>query len=377
MNIELDYNTVRSVILSEVNKPDGVQLKEDDEKSVWMRVVAAVSWAFVTFLNPVFRSIFDSIFPQTTTSRYVMRRHLAEEGLDLKSAVKSSGVERIGSKTKPEMTIEIPQNSVIYTDGKSPLYYETIESVSIGIDTTQDENGYYTVPVGIRALDTGKKYNVPARTIVYLDNPPDGIDVCYNPAACEGGDEEETLSSAYKRLKDAKTGISRGTLSWYVSETQKNFPEIEQAWGIPRYAGRGTLGIAVAGRGGDATDETLRAIEAFFNTDEIDPAGSYSVIASRPKSIITDYNITIWYDTSLSIPTDADLLIVLNSYLAGLLPGKDQILENITAKFQSSSLGIKDIRINYPTANVVVPPLNVSRLGSAVFTKIPFEDKDA
>ena len=376
MNIELDYNTVRATIISEANS-SGSKLREDDEKSVWMRIVSAVAWCFVTFLNPIFRFVFDSIFPQTTTSRYVMRRHLAEEGLDLKLAVKAYGIAHIGSKSKPESEKEIPQNTVIYTEGKSPLYFETTEVGTIGPDTEQDDKGYYTIPISIQALDTGSTHNVPAETIIYLDNPPDGIDVCYNPDACEGGDAEETLESAYKRLKDAKTGISRGTLSWYVSETQKNFTEIEQAWGIPRYAGRGTLGIAVAGRGGDASDETLLAIESFFNTDEIDPAGSYTVIASRPTSIITDYDITIWYDTSLSIPSDADLLIILNSYLSSLLPGKDQILENIKAKYQASSLGIKDIQINSPAMNVIIPPLNVSRLGTAVFTKIPFTDQDA
>ena len=136
---------------------------------------------------------------------------------------------------------------------------------------------------------------------------------------------------------------------------------------MPRYAGRGTIGILIVGYGGPAAQEVLDAVSDTFNTDENDPSGAAHVIATRPKELVQDFTITVWYNRDNGAPSDSDLFDVVDSYIRNLDPGEDQIIRVIEAEL--IKYGMIDARITSPTANVTVPSDMISKTGIITWIK--------
>ncbi|TAL31596.1 MAG: hypothetical protein EPN93_17525 [Spirochaetes bacterium] len=373
MNFNVSYDAVRAKILQEIigdEKLKSLRASKDDltnlnPPSKWLRIVNAVARAIAHFIADILANIYDSIFPQTS-DKYALARHLAEEGLFLKSATKAEGSIRIGSSTLPTRRVDIPQGVLPKTPGDKSLVFETLESGYIDQNTPADMNGKYTVALTMRALATGPAYNVNANTVTDLETSIDGIDVIYNPDYIGGGADEESVESARQRLIDAKKVLSRGTMSWFKSEAEK-ISGVHQAIVVPRHQGRGTVGILVVGEGGPAPDAVLQAVRDRFNTDEEDPAGAYNVIVGRPENFIQDYTIKVWYSSQYGVPTDVDLNTVLADYLLDLSPGQDQVLAIIESRL--IAFGMKDAKVLSPAANIVVPGSMISVLGTITWVK--------
>ncbi len=377
MNFNVSFDEVQAKIIQEIvgdDKLKSLKIPKDltnlNPPSKWLRIVNAVARVVVHFISDILGNIYDSIFPQTS-DRYALARHLAEEGLSLKSATKAEGPVWIGSSTKPTKRIDIPQGALPRTAGDNGLVFELIEGGYIDQDTPQDANGNYTIALIMRALDTGAAYNVPAHSVTELESSIDGIDVIDNPSQIGGGADDESIESARQRMLDAKKVLSRGTMSWFKSETE-SIEGVHQAIIVPRYAGRGTVGILVVGEGGPAPESVLDAVSDYFNTDEQDPAGAYHVVVDRPVNFAQDYTIKVWYSSITGPPSDDDLNAVLADYLGGLSPGQDQVLSVIESRL--IAFGMKDARVISPSSNVVVPGSMISVPGTVSWIKEVWAD---
>lgn len=371
MKITVTHDEVRAPIITAAAADDKLKrLSNLNSNSVWMRIVNAIAFVFTYVINQVLKEIFDSIWP-ATSGRYALARHLGEEGMQYKDPSYAETTIRIGSTTVPESRKDIPQGAIVKTPGETGFNYELLEAAYIDEDTPEDDEGFFTVPVLVRAVATGPEYNVQAGTISVIETEIDGVDVCYNPAAATGGADEETLESARARLKDKREGVAIGTMAWFKSEAEA-LDGVQQCIVIPRYDGRGTVGLLIVGIGGEASPEVLAAVEEHFNQDALDPAGAFHVIAALPTPFVQNFSITVWYDPELGIPSDESLRAAVNAYITRLPTGGDMILSVIESNL--IALGMKDAKITAPTANVTVPNDQVAVLGTITWTKTEFAD---
>lgn len=371
MKISVTHDEARAQIITAAAADDKLKrLSNLNSNSVWMKIVNAVSFVITFLVNQVLKEIFDSIWP-ATSGRYALARHLGEEGMAFKEPSFADVTIRIGSKTAPTGTVPIPQGALVKTPGEAGFNFELLEAAFIDETTEEDDEGYFTVAVPARAIATGPEYNVQAGTISVIETEIEGIDVCYNPAAATGGDNEETLDSARTRLKDKREGIAIGTMAWFKSEAE-SLAGVQQCIVVPRYNGRGTVGLLIVGIGGPASLEVLAAVEDHFNQDALDPAGAFHVTAALPTPYVQNIVAEVWFDSELGEPADEALDAAINAYLTRLPTGGDIIRSVMESNL--IALGLKDAKITTPANNVTVPSDQVAVLGTTTWTKTEFVD---
>lgn len=371
MKTTVTHDEIRAQIITTATADDKLKrLSNLNSNSIWMRIVNAVSFSITHFFNLIVKNVFDSIWPDSS-DRYALARHLAEEGLAFKDPSFATVTVRVGSSALPSEAKPIAQGAFVKTPGEDGFIFELLEAGAITPDTVIDDNDTYTVPLLARAIQTGPDYNVPAMTITVVETDMDGIDVCYNLVAATGGADEESLESARTRLKDKREGVAIGTMAWFKSEAE-TIAGVQQCIVIPRYDGRGTVGLLIVGIGGPASSEVLEAVEDHFNQDALDPAGAFHVIAALPAPYVQNMTIEVWYDAEIGIPTNEFLNAIVNGYYTRLAAGADIILSVIESALISG--GMKDAKITVPSANVTVPSDQVAVLGTITWTKTEFTD---
>ncbi|MCL2154033.1 MAG: baseplate J/gp47 family protein [Leptospirales bacterium] len=364
MNFNIDQNEVRGVILAKIKEDDKLKkLTNLNAGSKWMLIINASVWAIVYFIQRVMSSIYDAIFIDSS-DRYSLIRKMNDEGMSIKGEEYAAGIVRIGSSTLPLTRIDIPQGAFVKTE--SGYSYEILEGGYIDGSTIIDSKGSYTIPLKIKAAMSGLKYNVQSDAINQLETSIDEIDVIYNPNPITGGQDIEDTESIRNRLIDAKKDPGRGTMTWFKSHAE-SFQGVSKAIVIPRYAGRGTVGLLITGVGGIVENSLLQDLSEYFNNDENDPAGAYYVIPVAAQYFVCDYIIKIWYDSAQGIPADADLRNAVERYFATLSPGQKQVLSVIESYILQT--GVKDVKIISPDANVDVSDYKFSMLGNTTWHK--------
>lgn len=363
MNFNINRDEVLGVILADIKDKDKLKkLTNLNEGSKWMLVINACVWAIVYFVNKALAAIYDAMFIDNA-DRYALVRHMKDVGLTVKGQEKATSYVRIGSSTLPASKRPIPQGAYVKTE--SGLAYELLEGGFIDATTPADTRGKYTIRLAVRAALPGSAYNVPVDAINTIETSMDGIDVVYNPEAISSGRDVEDTEDMRARTKAAKKSPGRGTMTWFKTETEK-FAGVKQALVVPRYNGRGTVGIIVIGSG-VVEDTLLTSINNYFAQDELDPAGAYYVSAFRPQYFIQDYTIKVWYDPAKGVPPDTELNNAMSDYYATLAPGQKQVLTVIQTHLLW--LGLKDVQILSPADNVIVPSTHLSALGTITWQK--------
>jgi len=364
MNFNIDQNEVRAIILAKIKEDDKLRkLTNLNAGSKWMLIINACVWAIVYYVQRVMSSIYDAIFIDSS-DRYSLIRKMNDEGMSIKGEEYAAGVVRIGSSTAPLARIDIPQGSYVKTE--SGYSYELLEGGYIDGSTIVDSRGFYTIPLKIKAAMAGLKYNVQSDAINQLETSIDGIDIIYNPNSIAGGQDVEDTESIRNRLIDAKKDPGRGTMTWFKSHAE-SFPGVSKAIVVPRYAGRGTIGLIIIGAGGIVENSLLQNLSEFFNNDETDPAGAYYVVPFSAQYFSQDYTIKIWYDPAKGIPTDINLNRAVEHYLSSLAPGQKQVLSVIESYVLQT--GVKDVKVISPNENIDVPDYRLSIPGNITWLK--------
>ena len=364
MNFNISQDEVRGAILAKIKEDDKLKkLTNLNAGSRWMLIINACVWAIVYFIQRVMSAIYDAIFIDSS-DRYSLIRKMHDEGMGIKGEEFAAGIVRIGSSTAPLARVDIPQGSFVKTE--SGYSYEIIKGGYIDASTIADLRGSYTIPLEAKAAMPGTKYNVQADVINQLETSINEIDIVYNPLAITGGQDVEDTESIRNRLIDAKKDPGRGTMTWFKYRAE-SFPGVSRAIVIPRYAGRGTIGLSIVGTGGVVETSLLQNLEEYFNNDENDPAGAYYVIPLEAQYFSHNYTIKVWYDPAKGIPADVDLNAAIATYFSTLAPGSKQVLSVLESYILQT--GIKDVKVISPTENVEVPDFKMSTLGNITWIK--------
>lgn len=218
--------------------------------------------------------------------------HAETRGLERKSATYATGTITI---TGDENT-EIPAGSSFSTasiNGEPAIEFITTEDAVISSTGSID--------VGIMAVESGSKGNVPANTIILKANRITGIREVTNSFDTTGGTEEESIESLQSRIMDydAAQGVSFvGSEADYKRWTLE-VDGTGNAVIIPAQDDTGLIQIVLTDANGNPANEELR--EAVYNhimrpdapKERLAPINGGNIEVIAPVTVTITINVTI------------------------------------------------------------------------------------
>lgn len=294
-----------------------------------------------------------------TASEDALEQHLQDRGLSRGEATKANGTVRIGSISQPTNTVTIPALFQVSTDDDTPIIFVTDNEVSIDPSTPIDGEGYYTVEVGITALDSGSNGNTVQGAVNTIITNIVGVNIVYSTTVTSGGTDEESIASMRTRLQSTNTSAPH-TSGWYIQESS-NFSYIKDAYVECASEGNGHVNLFLAGTSG-LTAEQIQDVEDYFNDPERNECVSNVVTVGEVTEVNINIDIDI-YRTSGSLVT-SDVQDVLEDFFNTLTVKEDFVLNNCISYLLSNLNYIYDISFNNPSSNVIINQGEVANLNT-------------
>lgn len=208
---------------------------------------------------------------------------LAEQrGITRKAARKATGVLTFSVAETLDYPIEIPEGTVVATSAEMPIRVYTTEAAVLPQAT-------YSVTVNAEAEQPGYNGNIAAGTAEIPVNVPAGIDAVINDKFI-GGDDEESDESLRARIKDSYFNRPNPANTAYFKQLALSVDGIDKAGVIERFNSFGTVGIFVARKDYDVTDEALAEANRVIQLYK--PVSVYAVV-NRANHLDYDLNVTV------------------------------------------------------------------------------------
>lgn len=295
-------------------------------------------------------------FAETTYGPY-LDLCAAEYGLTRKPAVKSVG---LLSFTGPSGTA-IPKGTIASTGGSNPIYFVTNEAVTIS-------NGQISAKA--EAQLAGAVGNVPLNTVTTLLGDLVGIVTVANPAAFEGGTDEESDAALLARfLERARRPATSGNANQY-RQWALEVPGVSDAKVYPVWEGPGTVKVVLLDAEKTAPDSTIVA-EAAAYIESVRPIGATVTVAPAAEvPINVSVKVTIAPGYSVE-QVKAQIEDGVREYLASLA-FKDPLVR--LTRIASVILDIppvvdyENLTVNGDTNNVLIADGSVAILGMVTVT---------
>ena len=221
------------------------------------------------------------MFADTATGEYLDL--LAQQrGLTRKAATKATGTLTFSVNETLNYPIEIPEGTVVATNGETPIRVYTTEAAVLPQAT-------YSVAVHAEAEQPGYNGNIAAGTAEVPVNVPVGIDAVINDPFI-GGDDEESDETLRARIKDSYFNRPNPANTAYFKQLALSVDGIDKAGAIERFNSFGTVGIFVARKDYDVTDEALAEVNRVIQLYK--PVSVYAVV-NRASHLDYDLNVTV------------------------------------------------------------------------------------
>jgi len=376
MKLTWTNDEIRTQLLTNINDDDDLKKLFAANLNLLGKIraiIEAISRVIYDFIFDMMVPVYNNIFIYSSDKEALIQ-HLADHGLEpWKQAKKAIATVRIGSTTLPDAEKPIPQLALVGTEGSNSdevKQFVLLSGGSINASTPADENGCYTIEINIESVEAGVRYNVSAGSINQLLTDIPGIDIVYNTADAAYGRDIESIDEVRGRIVTRKNAIYRGLLSWFVSET-KEFSFVTDAVAVPRYAGRGTIGIALLTTSGMPTQDQKDEISAHFNNDEMDPSGAYKVVVFNMSTHVWNAAITVYYTST--IPTNEELNDALSIYFEQLVRGEDILDDQIDYALISNVNNLKTITIA-SHSGFAVGEYEFPLLGTVTWSKVEYAE---
>ncbi len=368
MKLSYTYNEIKSSILDAINNDSELRKIYNINLNIVGKlraIIEAVARGIYEFVGDSMITIYNNIFVSTADEEALIL-HLADRGMTpWKQAAKASGYIYIGCSTMPTNYIIIPQLAMVKTNDDK--YFVITQSAMITPQTPQDARGYYTVRLPILSLEAGSIYNVIADTITQLYTEIPGVDIVYNAEITSGGSDKETIDEVRDRIQKRDLALQQGTKAWFESETLE-FEFVKTVLVVPRYAGRGTVGIGFLTYSGVPTQEEKQIVQDYFNSVDIDPAGAFHVVIFDIALFNWDATIRVHFVDDE--PLDAELFYAVQLYFSTLTLGEDIIEDQIKASI-IYNVGVKKVDVMNHSGYIVDEYL-FPVIGEITFEKVPY-----
>ena len=262
------------------------------------------------------------IFPQTAMGEH-LNYHAQTRGLRRKAAVPASGMLRF-SRGVPSPTGSVIPVGVVCAisrgDDGIELRFKTTAQVTLPAGET-------FVDVPAEATHGGAFTNAAPNSITVMITPVQGVSGITNPAAFTGGVDGETDEQLRARLLRSFGQISNGTNAAFYYDFAMGFDGVASAKVVPRVAGKGTVGVYVAGQGTTAPEALVTSLRT-----QLKAAKEINVDVSVQSARLKRVNITLELDGKSGADFDTLKLACqekLKSYFAQLSVGQSLLLAGI------------------------------------------------
>ena len=224
------------------------------------------------------KGVLSMVFPDDTSGEYI-DKNAAQIGMTRRAGKKASATVRF---TGTDGTV-LPARTDLY-DPESGLKFLTAADCTI-------VNG--TAAVAAVSEGTGAEYNLAAGRLVQMGTNLDGVLAVTNPAAAEGGADEESDADFFARYHERTAGtITSGNASQYEMWA-KEMPGVSYAACVPLWAGNGTLKLIIAGANRSVLDDAVVSGCAAYIEQKRLIGASCTVVSVAEKPIALSAAVTL------------------------------------------------------------------------------------
>lgn len=346
------------------------------ERSVIGILIRIMAW-FLSLLWKDNEDVYYSAYPNTATG-VQLDRISPYGGITRELATYSYGP--INLKGTPGYTVD--PGFLLAT--KSDIFFETIESITIGDDGIGSGE--------IRSLEVGRIGNVAANSVDTIVNPDSEIDSAINPEPITGGREKETDQEFRERFSLSVEGLGSGTPA-AIKKNVRDVENVRAAEVINNYSGsvdeygtpdRAFQTFVLGGRDEDVAQAILDSKPAGIQpygeiyVMAIDDSGNEQKIGfSRAVQVPIHVKLTVTKNNAYPLTGDEQMRSALVRYIggedadavfyAGLNMGEDVIYSRLFSTVFSIS-GVDDVVIElskdgktYQTGNVDIDRQEVAQ----------------
>ena len=246
------YEEIAESMKQTFYEQSGYECDEASDTAIKIRVLAGEIYNLEVYLE----WIKNQAFPQTAQGIY-LDYHATMRGLNRKSALKSKGTVRFSVSQPAQVRIDIPENTVISTDGEYPISFQTTEYAAI-------ETGQSYVDVQAEAVNGGTDGNVKAGKIsVIVTMSLENLTVT-NPSAFRFGTDDEDDETLRKRIMESLKFVINGTNKAYYSALAKTVEGVECTNVVPYKFGEGTVAVYISGKRERNDTQTLYKVRTLL-----------------------------------------------------------------------------------------------------------------
>lgn len=322
----VEYNDILSTMENAYKEKTGFIPDEYSDQGIKIRILAGELFNFSSQLDFLERQM----FPTTATGKY-LDYHCAERGVTRKQGVKANGSVTFTMDAPQDDNVQIPKGTVISTSGENPLRFVTRNYGYIPA-------GKMSVSLSIESETVGKKYNVPAKTIVTLVSQVPNIYSVSNASAIRGGEDIETDEELRNRLMYIYKHHNNGTNIAFYKSLAESMDGVYSAGVVPRNRGVGTVDIYISKKGEKADTDLISKVQTIMSKER-EVNVSTTVYSASPAYVNIGIKLELESGYSFSsVKSQCEKL--LKDYVAGLGVGGSFYLSKVAQQVQ----GIEGIK---------------------------------
>lgn len=291
------------------------------------------------------QEVYESAFLEYATGQD-LEHVVAILGIERRSATHATGVVEFSKTNVSSQDYTIPKGTVVQADvGEGePIRFETTEIVTI-------ESGTLTQQANVRAVDGGRRGNVPPEVITILPAPPTGVDSVTNPTATgqtdlldrddnayQVGTERESDDELRERARRTRTVGGSATFDAVLSAllSSDDLPGVQSVTlynnrtasegddGLPKYSHEAVI------YGGDE-QRIAQSLHDVLGITSTGVSGIHGDTVSREVTAINGQTRTMEFSrpTKLTVQLELDIVQMGDGTYIGDTNLKDRIIEYI------------------------------------------------
>ena len=349
------YEELLSQMTEAYREYTGTEPDDASDIGIRLKVLAGELFAAYAELN----WLENQMFPDTAAGSF-LEKHAFQRGLTRKQGTKAEGDVDFYLQYTVSYDIQIPQGTVVATEGADPVRFETTQAAVV-------TSGSLSVNVPIRALETGSRGNVSVQKIRVLVTPVSGIVRVQNDYRTENGTDVETDEQLRKRVLDSYVHIPNGTNKAYYIREAMAVNGVAAAGIIPRYRGPGTVDVLIADTDGNAPQTLINEVQTRLErAREINVDVQVRALTIIPCEVYLELAVISGYSFE---QVSAGVRRALSEYFSTLGGGQTAYLSEMGEAITHVD-GVKNFTfVHNMTSDIAMRPDCAARCGTVTITE--------
>jgi len=288
-------------------------------------------------------------------------------GFSKKAGTQAAGAVIFSRAVATTDPVTIPTGTLVST--ASGIIYATTADGTILANQTDSGS------VPILAQDVGVDGNVLPGTVVVMTTPVVGVDSVNNPSACTGGTDEEDDATFQQRFRNYILGLGKSNTYGIQSAAEsvsgvrsasviENFPPVTGFYNITVYVDDGA---------GNAPPALIADVLAAIKGDGTAANPGYKASGINVQ-VLAPTKVTVAVTVEIIDTGDVDrtalqtsITTAISDYINNLKVGEDVIVNELVQRIMEV-VGVYDLTLTDPPANVSIGPTQIARTGTITVT---------